>query len=209
MKQGSRALGIAASDGDERSTLGGALVRADRAFDGAAFGTCTVGGTDATAGAIALFDELGREDAQYLLLAGVAPAWFNLFDLDRLAEAADRPVISVSFEASPGLEPALREQFAGDALDERLAAYRALPPRRRLTVNDETVFVRAVGVDEAEAGEIVRAFTPEGGRPEPLRVARLVARAGRSYLEGELASLEREDKSEEPPDCDETEDDDR
>ncbi|PSP53122.1 DUF99 domain-containing protein [Halobacteriales archaeon QH_1_68_42] len=110
-------------------------------------------------------------------VAGIAPAWFNLLDLPAIRESADRPVLSVTFEESPGLEGALREAFEGDALDERLAVYRRQPERRRLTVNDERVFVRAVGCEEDEAADVVRAFTPEGGRPEPLRVARLAARA--------------------------------
>jgi endonuclease V-like protein UPF0215 family len=50
-------------------------------------------------------------------------------------------------------------------------------------VNGETVFVRAVGCDDDEAARLVRAFTPEGGRPEPLRVARLAARGARRWRE--------------------------
>jgi endonuclease V-like protein UPF0215 family len=46
-----------------------------------------------------------------------------------------------------------------------------------VNVSDETVFVRNVGVDDAEADRVVEGFTPEGGRPEPVRVARLAARA--------------------------------
>lgn len=183
MKQGARALGVAASDGDARSTLCGALVRADRVVDGLVFGTCTVGGADATESVHRLFSDLGREDVQYLLLSGVAPAWFNLYDLRSIHEVTGRPVLSVSYEASDGLEPVLREQFAGEPLERRLAIYRSLPPRRTVDVNGETVFVRAVGVGDGEAAAVVRGVTPEGGRPEPLRVARLAARAGRSFAE--------------------------
>lgn len=183
MKRGSRALGVAASDGDARSILCGALVRADRVVDGCIFGACTVGGTDATDAVTQLFAELGREDVQYLLLSGVAPAWFNLYDLHAIHEAVARPVLAVSFEASDGLDAALREQFTDDALTDRLAVYESLPPRRPIEVNGHTVFVRAVGVDDDEARTVVRAFTPEGGRPEPLRVARLLARAGREFDE--------------------------
>jgi endonuclease V-like protein UPF0215 family len=157
------------------------VVRADRVVDGFAFGSCTVGGTDATETVVALADRLDREDVAYLFFAGVAPAWYNLLDLHRLHAAVDRPVLSVSFEASPGLEPALREAFAGDARESRLDTYRAQPPRRRLSVNNETVFVRSVGLGDDEAADVVRAFTPEGGRPEPLRVARLAARAADTW----------------------------
>ena len=176
MKRGVRALGVAESYSGDRSTLGGAVVRGSRVVDGVAFATCAVGGTDATAAVCRLFDRLGREDIRYVLLAGIAPAWFNFFDLSRIHERVDRPVLSVTFESSPGLEGALREAFEGDALDERLAIYRRQPDRRAVDVNDETVFVRSVDLDDGAAAEVVRAFTPEGGRPEPLRVARLAAR---------------------------------
>ena len=177
MKAGVRALGIAESFRGDESTLAGTVVRASRVTDGFVFGSCTVGGTDATDAVRSLLDRLDREDVRYVLLAGIAPAWFNLLDLPAIRESVDRPVLSVTFEESPGLERALREAFEGDALDERLAVYRRQPERRRLTVNGERVFVRAVGCDGSEATDVVRAFTPEGGRPEPLRVARLAARA--------------------------------
>lgn len=188
MKPGVRALGIAESvrRGDDRSTLAGAVVRADRVLDGLAYRPCTVGGTDATDAVLALVDALGRPDVRYVLLGAIAPAWYNLLDLSRIHETADRPVIAVTFEASDGLEDGLRDAFAdtgsdGD-LEERLETYRSLPARRELSVNDETVYVRHLGCDADEANAVVRAFTPAGGRPEPIRVARVAARAGDSYL---------------------------
>ncbi|MFB6091961.1 MAG: DUF99 family protein [Haloquadratum sp.] len=183
MKPGTRALGVAEStdEASGRCIFSGAVVRADRVTDGFAFATATVGGLDATDAVCALVERLGRDDVQYVLVAGVAPAWFNLLDLPRIAEAIDRPVLSVSFEDSEGLEPALREQFEGGALSERLAVYERLPPRRRLQVNGETVFVRSVGAGNDETGRVVRAYTPTGGRPEPLRVARLAARGARQW----------------------------
>ncbi|RYJ12817.1 DUF99 family protein [Halogeometricum borinquense] len=189
VKSGTRALGIAESytdDGVEaESVLCGAVVRADRVIDGAAYGTCTVGGTDVTDVIRGLFSNLGREDVRLVFVAGVAPAWFNLVDLRRLADAVDRPVLSVSFEASSGLRSALKAAFSGEELDTRLAVYESLPPRRRVTVGDDTVFVRSVGISDDEAARAVRAYTPTGGRPEPLRVARLLARSGREWRDRE------------------------
>jgi len=178
MKPGTRALGVAESYRGDRSTLAGAVVRASRVVDGIEFASCTVGGSDATAGIVDLWARLGREDVRYVLVAGVALAWYNVVDLRRVHEATGRPVLAVTFEASEGLEPSLRDEFDGEALERRLAAYEALPARRRVDVGDEAVFVRSVGADADEARRVVRAFTPEGGRPEPLRVARLAARAG-------------------------------
>jgi endonuclease V-like protein UPF0215 family len=179
VKSGTRTLGVAVSGG-QTATIAGAVVRVDRVVDGFAYATCEVGGRDATAAVESLLAELAREDIQYLLTAGVAPAWFNLLDLPRLAETFDGPVVAVSFEQSPGLEPALREQFDGEALADRLAVYERQPPRERVAVGDETVWVQAAGCNVTTARELVQATTPDGsGRPEPLRVARLAARARR------------------------------
>lgn len=145
--------------------------------------------------------DLDRPDIATLLLAGVTPAWFNILDLHRIHEATGLPTVSVSFEASEGLAPAIEREFDGPERDQRLARYDALPRRFALPLNDERVFVRAVGAETAvaddasphasdppalapdcETARVVRGHTPEGGRPEPLRVARLAARAGRAFV---------------------------
>ncbi|MFB6133903.1 MAG: DUF99 family protein [Halanaeroarchaeum sp.] len=182
MKPGVRALGVAESFRGERSTIGGAVVTAARVTDGFGFQDCTVGGTDATDAIGRLYSALDREDVQYVLIAGVALAWYNVLDLRALYSQVDRPVIAVTFEASEGLAAALREEFEGDALDRRLEAYHALPDREPVTVNGETVYVRWVGIDEPEARRVVQAYTPTGGRPEPVRVARQAARAADEYV---------------------------
>lgn len=177
-KPGSRAVGIAVADGPTRSQLCGAVVRADRVVDGVAVSRCRTGGTDATNACETLLERLNRPDARWILLAGVAPAWFNLIDVRALWAAADRPVIALSFEESDGLEDPLREHFSGRALAERLERYEALPERTRLQRDDGDLFVRTAGIEIAPAREVLQAFTPAGRRrPEPLRVARLVARA--------------------------------
>ncbi len=183
MKPGTRALGIAESYRGESSTLAGVVCRASRVIDGFIFGSCTVGGTDATAACVELIDRLDREDIRYVMVAGVAPAWYNILDLSTIHEAADRPVLSVSFEESSGLASAIESEFEGEAAERRLSTYRNLPERTAVSVGDEQLWVRSVGIDDEAARAVVRAFTPEGGRPEPLRVARQAARAGDEYLE--------------------------
>lgn len=182
MKAGSRVLGVAESyDGGrspgDPSTLAGAVVRADRTVDGLVFGSLTVGGLDGTDAIVELFSDLEREDVQYLLVAGIAPAWYNLLDLHELAAATERPVCAVSFEGSTGLEAPLSEVFSDEELERRLAVYERQPPRERMEVNGHELFWRGVGIDSGEARELLSTLTPEGGRPEPLRVARLAARA--------------------------------
>ncbi|USZ67089.1 DUF99 family protein [Halorussus salilacus] len=181
MKPGVRALGVAESYRGPTSTLGGAVARASRVVDGFAYETCTVGGLDATDAIADLFDSLDREDVRYVFVAGIALAWYNVVDLRRLHRHIGRPVVSVTFEESPGLRDALAAEFEGEELDRRTEIFDRQPPRERLRVNDQTVFVRSVGLDRSEARDAVRAFTPEGGRPEPLRVARLAARAADDF----------------------------
>ncbi len=181
MKAGVRALGVAESYRAKKSVLAGTVVTASRAVDGFSFADCSVGGLDATESVLTLYRDLDREDVRYLFLGGVAPAWFNLFDLETIHEGVDRPVLAVSFEESEGLEDAIREAFEGEERDRRLARYDALPPRARISVNEETVFVRSVGLPEEDPATVVKAFTPVGGRPEPLRVARLAARGVDQY----------------------------
>ena len=183
--QPGRAIGVAESYEAAASVLAAAVVRRDRVVDDFGFERCTVGGMDASDAAARLVTGLGRPDARVLILSGIAPAWFNLFDLHDIHERVDRPVLSVSFESSPGLGDALRREFDGDALAERIDIYERQPPRREFTVDGERLWVRAVGADDEEAARIVRAFTPEGGRPEPLRVARLAARAGDAFARSE------------------------
>jgi len=178
VKAGVRALGIAESYREDTSTLAGAVCRASRVVDGFSFGVCTVGGTDATDAVCTLVEGLDRDDVRYVLVAGIAPAWFNVLDLRAIHARVDRPVLSVTFEESAGLEAAIREAFEDEAtVEARLETYRAQPDRRPVAVGDATVYVRSVGLASGPAAEVVRGFTPEGGRPEPVRVARLAARA--------------------------------
>ena len=191
-RPGIRALGIAESTRGDACTIAGAVVRGDGIVDGAAFATATVGGLDATDAVIAIGEELDREDLRFLALGTVAPAWYNMIDVERVADETGLATVTVTFEASTGLEAALADAFSGVERDRRLAIYRSLPSREPCRVNDETVYVRSVGIESDTARELVETFTPTGGRPEPIRVARELARAAASYRErivgGELAS---------------------
>lgn len=181
-------LGIAESYAGARSpgepsTLAGVVVRLDRSVDGVVFGSLTIGGLDGTDAIIELFSTLEREDVQYLLLSGIAPAWYNLLDLHAIYDRIDRPVCAVSYEDSAGLEEPLTEAFSGEELDRRLAIYERQPPRKRIEIGDREPYWRGVGIDGEEATTLLSATTPEGRRPEPLRVARLAARAADRFRE--------------------------
>jgi len=186
VKPGRRALGVAESyrgtdDAGARSTLAGVVVRADRSVDDLVFAECTVGGTDATEALVDAWRRLDREDTSYLFLSGVALAWYNVVDVERLAAAVDRPVIAVTYEDGHGLGDGIADAFDGGARERRLATYESLPPRRRLEdVGEGPLHVRSAGIDPGEADHVLAAFTHDR-RPEPVRVAKLAARAADGF----------------------------
>lgn len=189
MKEGVRALGVAESYRGEGgdSYLAGAVVRADSVVEGFRFTTITVGGTDATEGTVELYDSFDREDVRFVLVSGIAPAWYNIVDIGAVHDTTGVPVASVTYEegGDNGLRETLEEEFEGSAREERLALYDALPPRRLITADGgRELYVRSVGVTDDGADEWVRGFTREGGgRPEPVRLARLAARGLLDFVE--------------------------
>jgi len=187
MKSGVRALGVAESYRGEGgdSYLAGAVVRADRVVEGFRFTTITVGGMDATDSIVELYDDFDREDVRFVLVSGIAPAWYNIVDIGAVHDATGVPVVSVTYEEGDenGLRNSLKDEFEGDELDERLDLYDALPPRCRVVAGGNDLYVRSVGVSDERADEWVRRFTHDG-RPEPARVARLAARGLLEFVNG-------------------------
>ncbi|MBI4362757.1 MAG: DUF99 family protein [Euryarchaeota archaeon] len=186
-KPGIRALGIAESFSRARKTpaeplggksvVAGVVLRADGALDGAALSEITVGGMDATRGVLDLLHTLHREDLQVVLLGGCVWAWFNIVDLQEVARAARAPLVCITYEESRGLDKYLKEYFPGD-WEERLAAYRSLGQREPTWLpSGHSVYVRSFGLTRSEVQEVLGRFTRHGRVPEPIRVARLVARA--------------------------------
>jgi len=173
-----RVLGIAESfvRSVPVSTLSGIVMRGDLRIDGVALAEITVGGMDATEGVLSIYRELNREDINILMLSGNVIGWFNIIDPERIHGETGLPVISVTYEESEGLERYIEEYFPGDA--ERLRRYRALGERSALRLKTGyDLFVRAHGISLKEARSVLNRFTLEGRIPEPLRVARLIARA--------------------------------
>ena len=184
MKSGVRALGIAESFRDNQSTLCGAVTTTVGVVDGFAFCSCQVGGHNATSAMIDLWENAGRPDIRFVFLNGVALAWYNIVDMQELADRVPVPVLALTFEESSGLEAAISEHFSGEERQKRLDRYRALPARRRMRVNGETIFVRACNAEDIDVEDVVARFTPAGARPEPIRVARLAARAADRWQRG-------------------------
>jgi endonuclease V-like protein UPF0215 family len=179
-KKGIRVLGIAESfnRAQEHSVLAGIVMRADLLIDGIAFSRATVGGMDATAAVLRLVRSLERADINLLLVNGCVISWFNIIDLNDVYQRLQLPLICITYEDSEGLEAHIAKHFVGAERDSRLEAYQRLNQRAPLQLRSQyTVFIRCLGITPADAEAVLNKFTLQGKLPEPVRVAKLAARA--------------------------------
>ena len=178
-KPGIRVLGIAESfKPDKRwSVFAGVVMRADLVVDGFAIGKASVGGDDATASIASLYRKLRRNDVNLLMVSGCILSLYNIIDVDELARKTRLPTICLTYKETAGIEGAILRHFPTRA-GEKLAAYRKLGERERIKLpSGHSVYARTSGVSYAEASSVVGSFTLQGSIPEPVRVARLLARA--------------------------------
>jgi endonuclease V-like protein UPF0215 family len=190
-KKGIRALGIAESfvkGISQKSFLAGVVMRADRIIDGFSYTLVTVGGVDATQQAIALIDKLHRQDINVILLNGCIISWFNVIDLQEVFKASSIPLICVTYDASEGLDKYFQELFPTTWL-QRLKTYQQNGVRILVTLRTgKRVFARYFGLSLDEVKGVLNKFTVFGAVPEPIRVARLLARTLMKQSGEELTS---------------------
>lgn len=179
-KKGIRVLGIAESfkRGEEKSVLAGVVMRSDNIIDGVAFDRIAVGGMDATDGILRLFASLQRDDINVMMLNGCVISWFNIVDIKTVYKKLRIPLICVTYEESEGLEEHITKHFATSECDLRIAAYRMLGNRVPVKLHDNfEILIRFLGMQKADAGALLKKFILHGKVPEPLRVAKIAARA--------------------------------
>ncbi len=177
-KKAIRALGVAESfrPTAKKSTLAGIVMRTDLVVDGFAFGAATVGGEDGTSSVLRLYRRLRREDVNLIMLSGCIISRYNIIDVDDLARRSGLPVVCLTYKESSGIEGAIRRHF--DHPEERLERYRKLGPRSPVHLHTGSrVYVRSSQISDADAKSVLDAFTLQGGVPEPVRLARLLARS--------------------------------
>lgn len=151
-------------------------MRADLRVDGLAYAHATVGGDDVTAAVLSLYRQLDRTDVNALILSGAALSWFNIVDLKMVFEETEKPLICLTYEDSPGLDEHIRQHFP--CPEEKLRLYRSLGERQSVRIRTGyEVFVRVWGATPDEARILLNRFTRDGRVPEPVRLARLAARA--------------------------------
>ncbi len=177
-KPGIRALGVAESfkKGDRKSALAGVVMRSDLVVDGVVLGSATVGGDDATSSVIKMFKKLRRNDINLIILSGCIISMYNIIDVDAVSKKTGLPVVCLTYRESQGIERAIKHHFPNEG--SKLATYKILGERRPLDLKSGyRVYVRASGISDQEAAGVLELFTLQGSIPEPVRLAKLLARA--------------------------------
>ena len=178
-KPGIRALGVAESfrQGQPTSVLAGVVMRSDLVIDGLAIGRTSVGGDNATSSISSLFRRLRRNDVNLIMVSGAILSLYNIVDADSLSKRTKLPVVCLTYKETSGIEASIRRHFPDDA-ERKLEAYRKLGDRQAVRLKSgHRVFVRAAGAGLEEVKSALDAFTLQGSIPEPVRVAKLFARA--------------------------------
>jgi endonuclease V-like protein UPF0215 family len=177
-KPGVRALGVAESfrQGQRSSVLGGVVMRRDLVIDGLGIGRTSVGGDDATASIDSLYRKFRRNDINVILVSGAVLSLYNIVDVDELARRTKLPTVCLTYKETSGIEGSIRRHFP-ENFEKKLYSYRRLGKRRKVKLaTGHAVYVRESGMDDIEVKPILDMFTLQGSIPEPVRVARLLAR---------------------------------
>jgi endonuclease V-like protein UPF0215 family len=135
----------------------------------------TVDGLDATERLCANIRDL-IFDA--LLLSGISFAGFNIIDPVKIFEAFRKPIVIVS-RTEPNnktVKKALQAHF--EDWETRWAIIKKLRPVHKTftLLGKQPLYLETVKADAEWASQLVRALAFLGRMPEPLRVARLIAR---------------------------------
>ena len=176
-KRGLRGLAIAESHTvhTPRSILAGVVMRRDGIIDGFVLGGATLRGDDATDEILTIYDRLGRCDIGYLLISGLVISMYNMVDVERIHGELGVPVIGVTYRDSEGIRDSIRRHFQDPGA--KLKAYDMLGPRTRIRLHtSHYIYTRSAGCTIKEVKLLLDSITIQGSIPEPLRVARLLAR---------------------------------
>ncbi len=178
-KPGIRALGVAESfkQGRKSSVLAGVVMRSDFIVDGVAIGKTSVGGDDATVSIVSLYKRLKRNDVNLILVSGAILSLYNIVDVDELSRRSKLPVVCLTYKETSGIEGSIRRHFP-DTAETKLKTYRRLGRRTGVLLRSGyKVYVRLSGIELSSLKPVLDSFTLQGSIPEPVRVAKLVARA--------------------------------
>ena len=180
-KKAIRVLGVAESFrvNEEYSTLAGIIMRSDLIVDGIAIGRLTVSGNDATRSVINLFREFRRNDVNAIVISGSVLSLYNVLDISEIFKTLKIPTVALSFhKRKSDLRRNVRAKFPSSVARDKLQLLEKLGNSTRFKLNTGySVFARSAGINELDSRKLLDKFTLQGSVPEPVRVARLLAKS--------------------------------
>ncbi|NMJ87457.1 MAG: DUF99 family protein [Thaumarchaeota archaeon] len=146
-------------------------------IDGVSYASATIKGDDATDTIINIYESLDRTDINFVILGGLIISMYNIIDIERLWQRLKIPIIGVTFNESRGLDSHIKQVFL-DTWKNKLEAYHRLGSREKIKLKTGyDVFISVKGINTKSAEQALNKFVLQGSIPEPIRVARLIARA--------------------------------
>jgi endonuclease V-like protein UPF0215 family len=138
-------------------------------------GLVQVDGTDANR---VLMKLLKRMRYDVIMLSGISFAGFNVVDIGNLAASTQRPVIAITGEKpdNQAVRVALRDHFTDWENRWRMIRAAGRVHRFKPHREDPTLYFEVRGGSTAAAKRWVAATAKISRLPEPIRVARIVAR---------------------------------
>ena len=184
-KRGIRALAIAESFKAEcrYAVLAGVVMRRDMIIDGVAMSKSTLRGDDATQNIIAMYQDMHRNDINCIFLGGIIISMYNIVDGAEIHKSTKRPIIALTFRPSEGIERTIRRVFSREQ-EAKHQQYLSHVHREEVKIGTGiSLFIRRWGISLPMAAVILDHFTLQGSYPEPIRIAKLIARARSQKIE--------------------------
>jgi uncharacterized protein len=178
-KKGLRALAVAESFkiSCKHAVLAGVVMRRDLIIDGIGISKSTIRGDDSTQNIISMWRHMNRNDINCIFLGGIIISMFNIVDGNKVYRSTGIPVIALTYNDSKGVAHNFRKVFP-NSWRSKLEQYQNIGKRQRIVLQTgKTVFVRHWGLTLSDSIILLNYFTLQGSVPEPVRIAKLIARA--------------------------------
>ncbi|MGD1835551.1 MAG: DUF99 family protein [Nitrososphaeraceae archaeon] len=183
-KKGIRVLAFAESfDISEKySTLVGIIMRKDFIIDGVTIGGITVRGNDSTYVIINLINNLARNDINCIFIDGIIVSMYNIIDGSKIFRNTGIPLIALTFEnPKKDIHETLKKYFPYD-YESRISKYDKIGKRHIIKLKtNKVVYSKNWGINSDDASNLINSFIIQGSIPEPIRIAKLCAKAFLKY----------------------------
>ena len=178
-KHAIRAMGIAecSKRTAKNSTLCAVVMRSDLVIDGCNYGECKIGGDDITKNIILLYKKMKRTDINLIMILGSILSSYNIINLHALYDSLAVPIISVSLKSPKNLEMNFKNKFP-TSWQRKTKVYSQNGKALKITTKTgHFVYVNVAGLSTFDTKKVLNKFLLQGSIPEPIRIAKLFARA--------------------------------